>query len=312
MARPTDRDEAKTAVLNIRVTPTLKAKLETRAKMAGKKLSTECEARLQASMEETEAPKSSPETRQLLSEIEALIEAIEIGTGTAWHQGVGTWAAVADMLANGPIMARTPSHLGENDARLRELFDVLTANIDKREQIEAGLAILELPAPRASSIFWPSSDAQRAELREAIDAMNLPNGISQRALERVDELEAVDESDRQTRAKIDDIIEPYRQAIEDGRQRYVRPRKGAVLASTLSRLDQKPNALLTAAINADVMMDVLASRPKWPKTVGGLLTGAGTLDPQSQQPNLAGSLARLFNPPTKRDDDSPSTPNNAL
>lgn len=50
MARPTDRAEAKTELLNIRVTPTLKRMLLERADQSGRKLSSECEMRLHHSL----------------------------------------------------------------------------------------------------------------------------------------------------------------------------------------------------------------------------------------------------------------------
>lgn len=299
MARPTDRGEAKTAVLNIRVTPTLKAKLEARARMTGNKLSAECEQRLQASMDETEAPKSSEPTRDLLAEIERLVEEIEIATGNPWHTGLGTWAAVAEMLATGPIMARAPSHIGENDSKLAALFKVLDENTAKREEVASELSLLELPPAIQSGIFWPSADAERIELRDAIDALGLPKGIGQRAVARIDDLEAVDESDRQARAKIDAIIEPFRQAIEDGRQLYAKPQKGVALAVTLGRLDRKPHSHFPMSpINVDKIMEALSGRPKWPATLGG------------KYADQWATIGQLFNSggATKRNDDnSPAT-----
>jgi hypothetical protein len=51
MARPTQREVAKTEMLNIRVTPTLKAALRARAQEGGRLLSQECELRLTESLE---------------------------------------------------------------------------------------------------------------------------------------------------------------------------------------------------------------------------------------------------------------------
>lgn len=301
MARPTDRGDAKTAVLNIRVTPALKAKLATYSKMGGKKLSAECEGRLQRSIEETEAPRSSEQTRNLLDEIERLIEAIEIGTKNKWHKGVGTWAAVAEMLATGPIMARAPSHIGENDAKLAALYKVIVENTEKREEIASELTLLELPPSIQSGIFWPSADAERINLRDTVAAMKLPKGIGQRAVVKIDELEAVDESDRQARAMIDAIIEPFRQAIEDGRRLYTKPQKGETLAATLGRLDmERRHFPMAPLLNADKIMEALSGRPKWPATLGGLF---------SQPSGQRTTIGQLFNGggKTKRNDDGGPT-----
>jgi hypothetical protein len=229
VARPTDRGEAKSEVLNIRVTPTLKAKLETEAKLKGSKLSAECEERLQASMEKTDMV-STPETRGLLDEIEATIAEIERGTGNHWHQGLGTWAAVAEMLAQGPIVAHAPTHITEGDDELRQLFQEQIQVMDERDRIKNSIDLIT----GEGGLNWLLGPEAVAD---QVDAKDYPDGLKTRIKELIEHWARLDKEYVEQNGRIDALLEPLIEAIEQGRASYPKPPTSFVLAAALNRLE---------------------------------------------------------------------------
>lgn len=277
MARPRDRTEVKSAMLNIRVTPALKEKLEAQAKISGRKITAECEARLWWSMEETERPKSSPATQELLAEIEALIEAIEIGTESKWTDHVGTWAAVAEMLASGPIMARAPQEMGDRDKRLEALFaqwhDIATEQATTRKALGiAGInSLMALADPD--------------EIAAAVESLELPPAMKQRTLAEVERLAELAGHERTVQADIEEIVGPFRDAIKEGRTLYPKPRRGALLSMALSQADQQPRGI------AHLMTMPALPLPRQlslPRGMFGNAAGAATGEGLLPRPDAAG------------------------
>ena len=231
MARPRDRGEAKSEVLNIRVTPALKAKLETEARLKGSKLSAECEERLQASMDETDRA-STPETQTLLDEIELTIAEIERGTGNHWHQGLGTWAAVAEMLAQGPIMAHAPTHISEGDDELRKLFQEQMEAMDERDRIQTSIDMIV----GNGALHWPLGAQAVAD---QVDAMDYPDEPKERIKGLVEKWSLLDEQYHERNGRVDALLEPLVEAIEQGRASYLKPAASFALAAALNRLEMR-------------------------------------------------------------------------
>lgn len=237
MARPRDRGEVKTATINIRVTPTLKEKLEAHARIAGRKLSAECEERLLQSMTDTEA-RASQDTEELLCEIKRLIGEIEQATGNEWRKGVATWAAVAEMLATGPIMQRVPPYLTESDRRLDQCYRDLLAAKDERDRLKEMIGLLGI----VSVQLMPTLDyilPDRNDLREkALD--RLPEHQQENAERLIAKLEELDKRELELVEEINEIVEPYQEAILSGRALYPKPPMGIALSAALRRLSPPP------------------------------------------------------------------------
>lgn len=255
MARPRDRTDVKTATINIRVTPTLKDKLEAHARIAGRKLSAECEERLLQSMADTEA-RASQDTEELLREIKRLIGEIEEATGNEWRKGVATWAAVAEMLATGPIMQRIPPALTESDNRLDQCYrDLLTA-LEDRSRVAAGIIILDiLPAGAMPILNFPSPS--RDDLRAAADE-KLEGRQRENAERLISEMEELDRRELELIEEINQIVEPYQEAILNGRALYPKPPKGRALSAALSRINAPPPTYPNAL---EGVMNALLGKP---------------------------------------------------
>lgn len=236
------RDEAKSAVINIRVTPTLKAKLEAHGRIHGRSLSGECEERLLRSMEMTETPSASPETEELLAEVARLIGEIEEATQHKWHEGAMTWAAVAEMMATGPIMARAPRHIGEDDGKLAALYEKAIDLEDERKVIDTELAITGI-----SNALLMLFGRERVD--ERLAQLNYPTELNERIAAQLDRLQAIKTEMDGVMEKIDAIIEPFREAVENGRRLYDKPKTGLALKSVFNRLSgPSVNALASYAL----------------------------------------------------------------
>lgn len=288
MARPPDRGERKSEILNIRVTPTLRTKLEFYARKSGRKLAAECEQRLTESVLETES-NATPQTKELLVEIQRLIGEIEAQTETKWHVGAGTWKAVQEMLATGPIMERAPSHIGENDARLNALYAELLENYGRRDDLMRTLETMRLVSKTNALMMTVHG------LRERIDALDAGQEVKDSLHGVADELDQVDARQAEIWDEIDEIIKPFREAMEEGRKLYPKPRRGVALGTILNQLDPKPNALMMAALT-------LPSVPPMPLPRTGMF-GARGADAVGETPILGG---RLLGSALERNDDSGS------
>lgn len=107
MGRPLARNERKSETINIRVTPSVKARLEAEAKSNGRKLSAECEERLVQAERWDGVDK---ETEELLAGIIGDIRRAQELTGKRWHKDLRTWAMVREALASGEIEQRVPAY----------------------------------------------------------------------------------------------------------------------------------------------------------------------------------------------------------
>lgn len=243
MARPKSEGETRTANLNIRVTPSFKEKLKAHAKIAGRLLATDIEERLVRSVRVSESD-VSPETRELANAIAAHVGEIEQATGKRWHEDVRTWAAVAGMLAAGPIMARAPAKAGEQDAALVAHYAQLSAIYDEREEITKRLKFIGADSLLISIV---PTVGGRDELREYIDRQGYATEQLQRNYAEVDRLEELDSQERELLAAITAIVEPFEAAIEEGRNlsAEVEGLKGGALAAALGRIEARSQRGIT-------------------------------------------------------------------
>lgn len=243
MARPIDRAEQKSETLHFRVTPALKAKLEAEARLSGKKLSAECEERLWASMEESDA-KASPETEELLAAIRRNIFEIEQATGESWKKDVATWTAVRDMLFWGPINELKIT----NTELLKRLDDSAASRAairTEKQRIIDVLAVLGVTASLAPTRpgivgllagFQPDT-APRDDVRSAIEGLaGLSAEQKGKALELVDRLAELDSQEQDADEKRAEIVAPIKEQVEKGRATYERPQLPEALRLALDLL----------------------------------------------------------------------------
>lgn len=105
--RKPEGDEPKRSAVAVRTTPAIKALLVAAANEAGRSVTQEIEARLEASLAE-DRPNRTPETMRLLAGLAEDIERAEHLTGRRWHKDVVTWAMVREALASGEIERQCP------------------------------------------------------------------------------------------------------------------------------------------------------------------------------------------------------------
>lgn len=125
--RKPEREETKRAAVAVRTTPKIKAALMAAAQEAGRSVTQEIEARLEASLAEDRQPRS-PETVRLLTAVAADIERAEKLTGRRWHQHVTTWAMVREAMASGEIERQCPEidrYVTDEDGVIAEQFQQL-------------------------------------------------------------------------------------------------------------------------------------------------------------------------------------------
>lgn len=273
MARPSDREATKSEVLNIRVTPDFKVRMQTLVRIKGLTASKWCEIMLMRALIEEEAG-ATEETEELLSEIRRLIGEIEAQTEARWHKGVGTWAAVREMLASGPIIQRAPRHLGEQDERFQGVLTKIRENVRKSEELERSLALIFPPSQNALMAFVP--------LRERIEMLEAEQSAKDTWLALADELDRLADEQRGYWVELEEIIQPFHEAVEKGRALYPQEPRGALLAAILKRFDPKPNALLSAIRHGPVTSRSVTPPP----VLGGKHLGA-----HSERHDYTGSAA---------------------
>lgn len=258
MTRPRDRHSAKSAFINIRVTPELKAKLEAEASLSGRKLSAECEDRLTRTMGADEAPQSSDATKRLLRDIEAQIQAIEIGTQKSWETDLPTWVAVADMLGEGPINASPPNGVAALDRKFLAVVSDLAGLLVRRHAILSGLSVIGLQ----SGPFDKPDDVSAA-----LDQLSLPNEMRVRADQQLEEIQGIDESERELTSRLDELITPVIEAVEEGRQLYEKMPKAPTLRWAFTKLEEANGPLGRLALG---LPSVVVPQNTLASNLGGL------------------------------------------
>jgi hypothetical protein len=180
---------------------------------------------------------------ELLAAIEQLIGEIEHSTGRKWHEGVGTWSAVQEMLATGPIMERVPRHMTDQDKKVEDLFaELMDLDGERKRQIEM-MSLLGLVTPKNNHFLRFTTPPHRDDLR-ALAADRLPPHQIENANRLIEAFEGLDRREMEIKEEVAELIEPYRQAIQEGRKLYEKPKRGHALSAALSKLDALPNLLL--------------------------------------------------------------------
>lgn len=239
MARPRDRDEAKSEHLNMRVTPTLKAKLDAVARIAGEKTGPWVEEQLVQIIEEQERSAGTTDaTRALLNDLERHIFEIEQATGKQWHKHIGAWAAVQEMLWKGPIVAYAPAMAGLL-AALDELREKRSQIEQKRMATIGALDIVGIKAEPFETMLLPRltgepeknpRDIERDKIEKRSD---LPEALRESLLAKVAELETLENELQDNAQRRAEVLEPVLEAMNEGRQTYEQPTTPAALAEAL-------------------------------------------------------------------------------
>lgn len=251
MARPRDRDEAKTEKLNMRVTPSFKKSLEAVARLSGKKAGPWAEDQLVRILEENEhqrVSQTTPETRQLLETIEQHIFEIERATGTPWHQGLGTWAVVREMLNVGPIMAVAPeppkaaAELARIEAREAEVKEERSHILDQLAQagVPAVSSLALLGVAWLPAATTPTRDSERTAVEALADISSDERAALLRAIDELEQfdVELVDLQQQRVEA-VSDMAE----AIEKGRATYERPQPSLTVRAAMALADAQIEAI---------------------------------------------------------------------
>lgn len=139
--RKPEGDEVKRSAVAVRTTPAIKARLAEAAQEAGRSVTQEIEARLEASMA-YDQPERTPETIRLLGALAADIERAEKLTGKRWHRDLRTWAMVREALAEGEIERQCPPYdrlFGEGDSDTDDIRRELDEIADKLKALVYGI-----------------------------------------------------------------------------------------------------------------------------------------------------------------------------
>lgn len=205
--QPTDRRQPTT----LRLDPDARAKLERYAADSGRSLGKEIEARI-AAMIELDALGVD-----LISRLGAAISALtKRNKGKRWHVDLTGWAAVAELLTEGPIQDLRPTAEPDADQQW-EAIEPLLAIDQQREDLVAQLTTLGFsvaPEHRLQGLLRLNNrDMERAALNNAPEGELKSSAI--RLHTRILELdEEYDQASQRFRA----AMKPYGEAEEAGRQ----------------------------------------------------------------------------------------------
>jgi hypothetical protein len=189
--RPTERDEAKRAPINMRITPATRSALDAAAAREGRSLAQEIEQRLERSLE-LEKAQGGPATAALVATIVADIAEIERLTGKSWAVDNETYFAVRRAVI-AAILDRTPDFAENSPEVVAALQEVLA----QEKAINVALRItrsgggLELPGrpvdSKAARAFQaeieaslPAAEAELREAKEALDRALAPQREAER------------------------------------------------------------------------------------------------------------------------------------
>lgn len=294
--RPPKGNELKSETLAIKTAPALKVRISEEARRNGRSLTDEVETRLRESLDRSEAPRTE-RTAQLLEQIAKNIFEIESvlgekGKPTRWHENVAAWAAVREMLYHGPVAEVVTADAFRDEKLERLESEAAQIQIEKDKRIVSlktlGIHAEAKPQIR-SGLFRPLEEAtaNRDDLRHQVAAEGWPGEQFKMLAESViDELEQLDEAERENEEARAKAVEYLREDIEKGRATYMRPPRNPALDHALHLLMRatfpfgglgKPNALF-GLVAAPVL------QPRKPRTDGagvGLGFGAVKRDDDS-------------------------------
>lgn len=260
MARPKLSQDQKRQQVNIRLNPADKAHLEAIAKREKSALAATAEALLSSAIAADKAAGESGPSQQrrddlarigqaddatisLLAQIAGEVALIESMTHKRWHKDRKTWAAVAQMMTQGPIMWNKIDE-PVNDDIFQELartgFDILQKKMRIIEELR-GLGVVvqlrpdgfaktnALAALTRGGIFGAPKLSVRSRERNLL--LSLPDDVKERALEQFSLLEKLDKEEAENDAAVSEAVAPYAEAQMAGRMLYSDHRRAVAEAA---------------------------------------------------------------------------------
>jgi hypothetical protein len=215
MGRPTKPAHLKRQLLSVRFDPEVRTAFENAAEKTGKSLSSEIERRA------TILANADEDTLDLIEQIVSEIDALETrNRGKRWHVDLRTWSGVAEMLANGPIREMKPTNDVDQEAQDEARGPVHDISEKQRDAVAAlknlGVAVqTERNLTMGLGGSYNNRDLERAAI-EAIPDIN----VRAEALELFAGLEQLDAEYEAATARWQELMQPYWDAENQGRQDY--------------------------------------------------------------------------------------------
>ena len=261
MGRPPLPKDQKRQQVNIRLDPTDRAHLEVMAARDGMALASAAETSLSFAIEvDRQAGAAGPgperraamnwllanddETLQFLAEVTMEIKMIESMTRKRWHKSRRTWAAVAQMLSQGPTRWHRVDDPNDDEAFKNAALDGWAIRALKRRKVREiallgvvvsadanGLSATNALASVSRGIASPNAlYPGRSYERRIIDA--LPDPKSRLAAQLLfDEVVELDEQELQNDLKVAELIQPYMEEEHIGRKLYADHRRSIAEAA---------------------------------------------------------------------------------
>lgn len=230
--RPAHYDgETKKAAIAVRTAPSVRDKLKAAAEEAGRSVTQEVEARLEASLEK-DAGARSPETERLLNRIAAEIAEVEAATKKRWHKDRKTAGALMEM------MERKAQHWFNvdnpfDDEDVMGAYEKISRAADERKktvEVLEGLGIAATLVPTRPGTgdgalsghvnALMALTSSRAAEREALSRADLRKEIRVAAELVFDRLEELDREYWAAQDEFTSLTRPYRDAEQEGRKLY--------------------------------------------------------------------------------------------
>lgn len=234
MVRPALADEQKRKQVAVRLSPRDRERIGKLAEANGNSLGAEVEQLALDQLEYLEG--LDAKTRALLEAIAGEITAIKKVTGKDWHKNRAAWAAVAEMLRNGPIAELDPDKPSDDEI-VADAWEALAKIETRKKQIAETLRDLGVTVspdhptkrqPRRQGLLGMLGQVHalsqqpitiRTTERAAINA--LPEGpAKEEALRLFSEMEALDHEEATASTAYSEALAPYWEAVADGRSVY--------------------------------------------------------------------------------------------
>lgn len=234
MVRLALADEQKRKQVAVRLSPRDRERIGKIAEANGNSLGAEVEQLALDQLEYLEG--QDAQTRALLEAIADEIAAIKKATGKNWHKDRASWAAVAEMLRNGPIAELDPDKPSDDEV-VAGAWEALSKIETRKKQIAETLRDLGVTVspdhptkrqPRRQGLLGMLGQVNALPLapitirtteRAAINA--LPEGpAKEEALRLFGEMEALDHEEAEASAKHTEAMAPYWEAVANGRTVY--------------------------------------------------------------------------------------------
>lgn len=215
MARPRKEPDDKRQQVTLRFDPEVMQSLKAQADANGRSLGKEIEARVEATID---FDKVGLELVRRLGAAIVQLESLHGGVlrYKPWHVDLTCWAAVAELLAEGPIFDMRPLHPNDEDAMWEACLPVL--KIDwRREELVRQLAELGIVVAVEHKVRGLLKLDNREQERRSIDAIP-ESELKTDAISYHDELRKLDDELGAAALACREAMQPYWDAEETGRQ----------------------------------------------------------------------------------------------